>query len=131
MNFQLWSIWHIFIVVCALYGILVFRPRFTKRDLLHSLSFIGAMSLVAILCNSLFHAWLSWEPNYFYIYNYKGTPLKFLYEACPTSVYGWFSINWLYTITLFAVFVAVFIGLFFLAGRMAKKQAKEEQLLPM
>lgn len=115
---------HILIVVCALYGIFVLRPRLIKRDLIHALSFICSMSLVAILCNSLFRTWFSWEPNYFYIYNYEGTPLKFLYEACPTSVYGWFSINWLYTLTLFVVFVAVFIGLFFLAGRLVKKQTE-------
>ena len=117
---------HILIVVCALYGVFVFRPQLAKRDLIHSLSFIGVMSLVAILCNSLFRVWFSWEPNYFYIYNHKGTPLKFLYEACPTSVYGWFAINWLYTLTLFAVFVAVFIGLFCLAGWMVKKKTNSK-----
>ncbi len=116
---------HILIVVCALYGILIFLPELTKRDLLHSIAFVGSASVAAIVCNSLFRATLNWEPNYFYLYNYKGTPLKFLYEVFPTSTYGWFSINWFYTVTLFVVFVGVFIGLFFaakyLVGKLTKK----------
>lgn len=115
-------IWgHIFIVVCALYGVLIFLPKLTKRDMLYSTVFVGTMSIAAILCNSVFRVLLDWEPNYFYLYNYKGTPLKFLYDAVPTSTYGWFSINWLYTITLCIVFVAVFIGLFFVARQIVKK----------
>ncbi len=109
-------IWgHILIVVCALYGLFVFLPRLTGKDLLYSITFVGSMSFVAILCNSLLRAWWNWEPNYFYLYNYKGTPLKFLYQVFPTSVYGWFSINWFYTLTLVAVFAAAFVGLFFAA----------------
>ncbi len=115
---------HIFIIICALYGILIFLPKLTKRDLLYSVAFVGTMSIVAIICNSLFRVTLAWEPNYFYLYNYKGTPLKFLYNAFPTSVYGWFSINWFYTITLFAVFIAVFIGLFIVARLIVKARTK-------
>lgn len=115
-------IWgHIFIIVCALYGVFVIQPKFKNRDLLHSLAFIGTMSIIAIICNSAFRACFAWEPNYFYLYNYKGTPLKFLYEAFPSSTYGWFSINWFYTLTLFTVFTAVFIGLFFFTKWVVKK----------
>ncbi|MBE7077403.1 MAG: hypothetical protein E7377_01710 [Clostridiales bacterium] len=115
-------IWgHIFIIVCALYGVFVIQPKFNNRDLLHSLAFIGTMSIIAIICNSAFRACFAWEPNYFYLYNYKGTPLKFLYEAFPSSTYGWFSINWFYTLTLFTVFTAVFIGLFFFTKWVVKK----------
>jgi uncharacterized membrane protein YwaF len=117
---------HIFIIVCGLYGIFVFLPKLTKKDLICSLVFVGAMSLVAIVCNSAFRALFAWEPNYFYLYNYKGTPLKFLYEALPTSTYGWFSINWFYTLTLVAVFVAAFVGLFFVAKWAVKKIGKSE-----
>ena len=117
---------HIFIIVCGLYGIFVFLPKLTKKDLICSLVFVGAMSLVAIVSNSAFRALFAWEPNYFYLYNYKGTPLKFLYEALPTSTYGWFTINWFYTLTLFAVFVAAFIGLFFVAKWAGKKTGKSE-----
>lgn len=116
---------HIFIVVCALYGILMYRFKFNKKDLLFALAFVGSMAFVAIICNSLFRATLNWEPNYFYLFNYKGTPLKFLYNALPTSVYGWFEINWFYTLVLLAVFVCVFIGLYFVARLISNRLFKE------
>ena len=122
-------IWgHIFIIVCALYGILIHRPKLEKKDLIHSLIFVGCMAVTAIVCNSLFRELLAWEPNYFYLYNHKGTPLKFLYEALPTSTYGWFAINWFYVLVLLAVFVGVFIGLYFVSKWLVDKlSAQKEQ----
>ena len=121
-------IWgHIFIIVCALYGLLVFLPKFTKKDLIHSMIFVGIMSFLAIICNSAFRVLFQWEPNYFYLFDYTGTPLKFLYNALPTSSYGWFTINWLYTITLITVFVGVFIGLFYISRLAVDKIIKTEQ----
>ena len=115
-------IWgHIFIIVCALYGIFIFKPKFTKKDLICSIIFIASASIVAIICNSAFRTLFGWEPNYFYLYDYSGTPLKFLYKILPTSTYGWFAINWFYTLTLFIVFIGVFIGLYFLAKFLIKK----------
>ena len=115
-------IWgHILIVVCALYGIAILLPKFRKKDLYYSFAFVGTASIVAIICNSLFRATLGWEPNYFYLYDYKGTPLKFLYNALPTSHIGWFNINWLYTLTLIVVFIAVFIALFMIARQVIKR----------
>lgn len=118
-------IWgHIFIIVCALYGLFIFKPKLEKKDLKHSIIFVGSMSVVAIICNSAFRALFSWEPNYFYLYDYKGTPLKFLYTILPSSTYGWFTINWFYTLTLIVVFVGVFIGLFYLSKIIINKLEK-------
>lgn len=111
---------HIFIVVCALYGIFMYRPKFEKKHVFQSLVFVGILAIVAIICNSLFRKLFDWEPNYFYIFNYKGTPLKFLYQVVPASIYGWFEINWFYTLILLAVFVGVFIGMYFLAKQIVK-----------
>lgn len=111
---------HIFIVVCALYGIIVHKPSFNKKDLVYSLSFVGSVAVIAIICNSLFRTIFNWTPNYFYLYDYKGTPLKFLYNVFPTSTYGWFSINWFYTIVLLVVFVVVFILLYFSANKITR-----------
>ena len=119
-------IWgHIVIILCALYGLFIFKPKFNKKDLVYSLIFISIMCLTAITCNSLFRHLLNWEPNYFYLYNYKGTPLKFLYNVFPTSTYGWFSINWFYTLTLILVFTIVFIGLFYLSKLIVDKLSKK------
>ena len=112
---------HILIIVCALYAVLICRPKFTRWDLYKSIGFVGSISLVAILCNSLFRWRLGWEPNYFYLFNYKGTPLKFLYNAFPPSRYGWFEINWFYTGVLLIVFVGVFVGMYFLAKLLINK----------
>jgi uncharacterized membrane protein YwaF len=121
-------IWgHILIIVCALYGLLIFRPKFTKKDLIISLGFVYIMCIIAIICNSVFRATLGWEPNYFYLFNYKGTPLKFLYDVIPTSSYGWFTINWFYTLILILVFTTVFIGLFFLSKFIISKLDKHNE----
>ena len=114
---------HIFIVVCALYAVFVYKPRLENKDLYSSLCFVGVMALVAIICNSLFRTLFSWEPNYFYLFNYEGTPLKFLYDAFSPSVYGWFEINWFYTLTLIVVFMGVFVGLYTLV-RLAVNKIK-------
>jgi uncharacterized membrane protein YwaF len=121
-------IWgHILIVICALYGIMVYLPRLTKKDLAKAIAFVGISAVTAIICNSAFRATLGWEPNYFYLYNYKGTPLKFLYNAFPSATYGWFTINWFYSLTLILVFVAVFVGMFYLAKLIVDKlSAKKE-----
>lgn len=120
-------IWgHIFIVVCALYGILIYKPHFEKRDLIFAIIFVAIMAVVAIICNSAFRALFDWQPNYFYLYDYKGTPLKFLYVVFPSSSYGWFTINWFYTIVLFAFFVGVFILLYFVSKLIVFLLEKQE-----
>lgn len=109
-------IWgHIFIIVCALYGMLVYLPRLTKKDLKNSICFVSIMAVIAIVCNSLFRECFDWNPNYFYLYDYTGTPLKFLYTVFETSKYGWFTINWFYVIVLLGFFLLVFIFLFYIA----------------
>lgn len=112
---------HIFIIVCALYALLIYLPKLTKKDLYKSISFVGVMAAVAIICNSLFRTLFDWTPNYFYLFDYKGTPLKFLYNVFAPSRYGWFEINWFYTGVLLAVFVGVFVAMYYLAKMLVKK----------
>lgn len=121
-------IWgHIFIVVCSLYALFVFRPKFTRKDLYQGLIFVAIMAVVAIFCNSLFRELFNWNPNYFYLFNHKGTPLKFLYTAFPSSKYGWFEINWFYTLVLLVVFTGVFIGLYYLAKYISNAPKKPKK----
>lgn len=115
-------IWgHIFIIVCALFGMFVYLPKLDKKDLKHSIIFVLIMAVCGIICNSAFRAAFNWEPNYFYIYDYTGTPLKFLYNVVSPSTYGWFTINYVYTGTLLAVFLGLFIGLFYLSKKIIDK----------
>lgn len=120
---------HILIVVCALYALLIYLPELEKKDLYKSMGLVGGLAFVAIICNSLFRLLFDWTPNYFYLFDYKGTPLKFLYNAIPASRYGWFEINWLYTGVLLAVFIGVFIGMYHLAKLIVKKVRKYNQKL--
>ncbi len=120
-------IWgHIFIIVCALYGILIYLPKLTKKDLVHSIGFVSIMAVIAIICNSAFREGFNWEPNYFYLYDYKGTPLKFLYNVFPSSNYGWFTINWFYMITLLVFFLMVFVFMYYIAFTCIKKINKSK-----
>ena len=120
-------IWgHIFIIVCALYGVFVFKPKLTKQNLITSIIIVSSLAVIAIICNSLFRVLFDWTPNYFYLYDYSGTPLKFLYTALPTSTYGWFTINWFYTLTLLVVFVGVFVGLYFLVKFIISKMENKK-----
>ncbi len=112
---------HILIVVCALYALLIYLPELNKNDLYKSMGLVGGLAFVAIVCNSLLRHLFDWTPNYFYLFDYKGTPLKFLYNAIPPSRYGWFEINWLYTSVLLAVFIGVFIGMYHLAKLIVNK----------
>ena len=115
-------IWgHILIIVCSLYGVFIYKPKLEKKDLFNSLIFVGLMAITAIICNSLFRTLFNWEPNYFYLFNYEGTPLKFLYNVFPSSIYGWFEINWFYTITLLVFFSGVFIVMFYLSKFLVQK----------
>ncbi len=120
---------HIFIVVCALYALLLCRPKFIRYDLYKSMGFVGGMSLIAIVCNSLFRVAFNWAPNYFYMFDYKGTPLKFLYNVFPSSHYGWFEINWFYCGVLLVVFIGVFIVMYYLAKLLVKLTSKKEEVI--
>ncbi len=117
---------HIFIVVCALYALLICRPKLIRYDLYKSMGFVGGMALIATVCNSLFRAAFNWTPNYFYLFDYKGTPLKFLYDVFPPSRYGWFEINWFYSGVLLVVFIGVFIGMYHLAKLLVKVASKRD-----
>lgn len=120
-------IWgHIFIVVGALYGVFVYKNTFNKKDLLKSLIFVSICLITAIICNNTFRLWFDWKPNYFYLFNYKGTPLKFLYNVIPTTKIGWFEINFFYTITLIIVFIVVYILLYFVT-KLFKTKDKQQQ----
>lgn len=121
-------IWgHIFIVVCALYGMFIYLPKLNKKDLKNAILFVSFMSVIAIISNSLFREILNWKPNYFYLYDYKGTPLKFLYNVLPTSTYGWFSINWFYVVTLLIFFIFVFVLMYLIAKFIIKKLEQKEK----
>jgi hypothetical protein len=106
--------------VGAIYGIVAYKKEFNKKHVFGSLVFIFMCLVGAVVCNSLFRVWLAWEPNYFYLFNSKGTPLAFLYNIMPASTYGWFEINWMYVLSLVGVFVIVYLLLYLIAKRLSR-----------
>lgn len=116
-------IWgHIFIVVGAIYGICAYKREFNKKDVMGSLFCVFICLAGALVCNNAFRHYLSWTPNYFYLYDYKGTPLKFLYDIIPASTYGWFLINWVYVGVLVAVFIFAYLILYFIARKISYRE---------
>lgn len=118
-------IWgHIAIVVGAVYALLVYKPSFQKKDILISVTTLSLCLITAILCNSLFREWFGWKPNYFYIFNAKGTPFGFIYDLCEPIKFGWFEINVLYTAFMLLAFTIEYIFMYFLAKRLLKLPKK-------
>lgn len=119
---------HILIVVSALYGVLAYKPYPTRKSVVASLSLISVILVAAVVCNSALRLIDGWEPNYFYLYNDKGTPLKFLYDVFPALNFGWFSINIFYVGVLVGVFVAVYFVLLYLVRCISDKENTERDL---
>ena len=107
---------------------LSFFPRYVNGSTYQRWQFtLPMMSTLYRLANQLLTDLV--DDNYFYLFDYSGTPLKFLYNLFPTSIYGWFTINWFYTVSLICVFVGVLIGLFY-ASRFAVAKLSGESALP-
>ena len=94
-------IWgHIFIVVGAAYAIIFKIVRIDFKSFVYGVAALFILLIPAVILNSYFNDVLGEEINYFYMYDYTGSPLKFLYIG-ERSQYGWFTINWFYSVTLF------------------------------
>lgn len=118
-------IWgHIAIVVGAVYALLVYKPSFQKKDILISVTTLCTCLITAILCNSLFREWFGWKPNYFYIFNAKGTPFDFIYDLASPIKVGWFEINFLYTAFMLLAFTVEYIFMGMLAKKLLKLPKK-------
>lgn len=119
-------IWgHIIIVVCALYGILAYKPKIEKKDIIISVSFIGVALVNGAIWNSVFRELFNWDPNYFFLHNAEYTPFGFIYNAFSMSYYGWFEINWFYAIIISILFMIDFVSMFFLYKLLQKKVLKQ------
>ncbi len=119
-------IWgHLAIFVGAVYGLLVYKPKFTKKDVVTSATVLGTCMLTAIVCNSLFRELFGWKPNYFYLFNASGTPFGFIYNVFPPIKFGWFEINIFYTVALIAIFIIMYVAMYGLATLLLKPPKKK------
>lgn len=116
-------IWgHIIIVVCALYGMLIYQPKIEKKDITTSVIYIAIALVNGAIFNSVFRALFNWDPNYFFMYNADYTPFGFIYNAFSMSHYGWFSINWFYALVICILFAIDFILMYYLFKLLTKKK---------
>ena len=105
-------IWgHLFIVIGALYAVLLKIVRIDFKSFLWGIGVLVMLLIPAIILNSYFNDVLGFGINYFYIYNSDGVPFEFLYIG-ERAKYGWFTINWAYTILLVVIFGALIYGIY-------------------
>ena len=119
-------IWgHFFIVLGALYPILLKEVRLNLKSFLIGLGILSVLCIAAIILNSYFNdvegQGKDWFINYFYIYNSKGVPFKFIENLGKRYQYGWFTINWVYTLSLIVIFIPVMFGIYLLQKLLYKK----------
>lgn len=105
-------IWgHLFIVVGAVYAVMLKIVRIDFKSFLIGIGVIFALLIPAIILNSYFNDVKGYSANYFYIYNSKGVPFEFLYIG-ERAQYGWFTINWIYTVSVTAIFTVIVYGIY-------------------
>lgn len=105
-------IWgHILIVVGALYAVLLKIVRIDFKSFLCGIGVLTLLLIPSIILNSYFNDVLGYHANYFYIYNSNGVPFDFLYIG-ERAQYGWFTINWIYTISLILIFAVLMYAIY-------------------
>ncbi len=105
-------IWgHLFIVIGALYAVLLKIVRIDFKSFLWGMGVLLLLLIPSIILNSYFNDVLGFHVNYFYIYNSDGVPFEFLYIG-DRAVYGWFTINWIYTILIVLIFSVLMFGIY-------------------
>lgn len=105
-------IWgHLFIVVGALYAVLLKVVRIDFKSFLYGVGVVFLIMIPAIIMNSYFNDVLGYRINYFFIYDADGFPLEFMYIG-ERAQYGCFTINWWYTIFMIVIFGALMYGIY-------------------
>ena len=105
-------IWgHIFIVLGSLYAVLLKIVRIDFKSFLYGLGVLVLLLIPSIILNSYFNDVLGYSINYFYIYNSDGVPFEFLYIG-DRAQYGWFTINWIYTILIILIFLVLMYAIY-------------------
>lgn len=105
-------IWgHMFIVIGALYAVLLKIVRIDFKSFLCGIGVLVLLLIPSIILNSYFNDVLGYHINYFYIYNSDGVPFEFLYVG-ERAKYGWFTINWVYTLSVIGIFLVLMYGIY-------------------
>ncbi len=105
-------IWgHIFIVLGAFYAVILKIVRIDFKSFLLGLGVLVLLVIPSIILNSYFNDVLGYSINYFYLYDSNGVPFEFLYIG-ERAQYGWFTINWIYTLSVMGIFIVIMYGIY-------------------
>lgn len=105
-------IWgHAFIVLGGLYAVILKIVRINFKSFLWGLGVLVLLLIPSIILNSYFNDVLGYSINYFYVYNSNGVPFEFLYVG-ERAKYGWFTINWIYTLSVVGIFIVLLYGIY-------------------
>lgn len=105
-------IWgHVFIVLGGLYAVILKIVRINFKSFLWGLGVLVLLLIPSIILNSYFNDVLGYSVNYFYVYNSNGVPFEFLYVG-ERAKYGWFTINWIYTLSVVGIFIVLLYGIY-------------------
>ncbi len=105
-------IWgHVFIVLGGLYAVILKIVRMNFKSFLWGLGVLVLLLIPSIILNSYFNDVLGYSVNYFYVYNSNGVPFEFLYVG-ERAKYGWFTINWIYTLSVVGIFIVLLYGIY-------------------
>ena len=107
-------IWgHLAIVLGSLYAVILKVVKIDFKSFCWGIMVTFILCVSAIVLNSYFNDVLGLSANYFYLYNSKGVPFEFLYIG-ERAVYGWFTINWIYTFSVMSIFMIIFAVFYWL-----------------
>ncbi|MGM9858364.1 MAG: hypothetical protein ACI311_03845 [Bacilli bacterium] len=105
-------IWgHLLIVVGALYAVIFKIVRIDLKSFFYGMGVVFCLLIPAIILNSYFNDVLGYSINYFYVYDSHGVPFEFLYIG-ERAHYGWFTINWFYTLSVIIIFSGLMFGIY-------------------
>ncbi|MGN0748784.1 MAG: hypothetical protein ACI4L1_03845 [Christensenellales bacterium] len=112
---------HITIIVGSAYGILVYRMEYKLKHFIIAFILTLCFTILSVVFNSLFRYFWNGTPNYFYLYNADLSPFEPLFKLGTMRNYGWFSINWEYACTLIAIFIVIYVVMYFVAKLFNRK----------
>jgi len=113
---------HLFIVLGALYAVLFKIVRIDKKSFLLAIGCTAVLLVPAMILNAYFINVMAATPpiNYFYIFNYHGSPFEALYNLGTMYYYGWFSINYVYAAIIITIGIVGMTGFYYLQKLLQK-----------
>lgn len=115
-------IWgHYFIVLGAMYAVVLKVVKFSFKDFLRGLLITAVLLVISIVLNTVFNDLLNYTANYFYVYNSSGIPFEMFYNLAPSITIGrWFTFNPVYLLCLIALGLIVIWSMYLLAALIFK-----------